>query len=158
MQKYVFLILFTLVISCEYFGLKKADKEQLLEKEMQSINWNDVDKYPLFENCDETASKTVQKDCFQTTLINYILNELSYQRIEVRRNLNDTVNVKLLISNEGKVSILEIQKSAVINQQIPQLDEYIKVAIENLPVIYPALKRDIPVATKFNLPIILKVY
>ena len=157
MRKFTIFFLFLIFVSCEYLGLQKANKEDLVQKEMESINWNDVDKYPLFDNCDETASKILQKECFQNTLTNHILNSISENQIEVHENINEIVHVQLLISNEGVVSILEIEKSDLITKQIPQLNRYIATSIQSLPVIYPALKRDIPVSTKFNLPIVLKV-
>src|SRR5690606_37472556 len=142
MQKFGFLLLL-LFISCEYFGLKKSTKEDIVNREMKSINWNDVDKYPLFEECDETASKAVQKECFTTILSNHILNSLSQNNIEVHESINDTVNVQLLISNEGIVSILKVENNDKITNQIPQLNRYIATSIQSLPVVYPALKRDI---------------
>ena len=138
-------------------GLQKLDKEELVQKEIKGINWNDVDKYPLFENCDETSSKNSQKECFQNTLTNHILNSLIEYQIEVNKNINDTVHVQLLVSNEGKVSILKIDKNTFVTENIPDLNRYIATSIQNLPVVYPALKRNIPVSTKFSLPIVLKV-
>ena len=157
MRNFGFFLFCLLFISCEYFGFKESNKEDIIEREMKSINWNDVDKYPLFDNCDETASKTVQKECFQITLTKYVLNSLSQNSIEVRENMNDTVYVHLLISNEGLVSILKIEKSDKVTEQIPQLNRYIATSIQSLPTIHPALKRNIPVSTKFKIPIVLKV-
>src|SRR5690606_37313532 len=157
MRNFVFFLFCTLFISCEYFGFKESNKKDIIEREMKSINWNDVDKYPLFDNCDETSTKADQKECFQTTITKYILNSLSQNAIEVRETINDTVHVHLLISNEGMVTILKIEKSDKVDEQKPHLNRYIATSIQSLPVIYPALKRNIPVSTKFKLPIILKV-
>ncbi len=157
MRNFTIFFLFLLIVSCEYMGLQKLNKEELVEKEMKSINWNDVDKYPLFDNCDETASKKSQKKCFQNTLTNHIISSLLENQIQVNENINDTVQVQLLISNEGKISILKIEKNNFVTDQIPGINRYIANSIQSLPKIYPALKRNIPVSTKFNLPIILQV-
>jgi len=157
MRNFGFFLFCILLVSCEYFGFKESNKNDIVKREMKSINWNDVDKYPLFGNCDETASKAVQKECFQTTLTKYLLNSLSQNSIEVRENIKDTVYVHLLISNEGLVTILKIEKSDKVAEQIPQLNRYIATSIQRLPTVYPALKRNIPVSTKFKLPIVLKV-
>ena len=156
MRKFSAFFLLLLMISCEYFGLHKSNKEELVQNEMKNINWNDVDKYPLFEYCDETASKKKQKECFQSILTNNILNSISENNIEVSKSINDTIHVQLLVSNKGVVTILNIEKSELIAQEIPQLNRYIATSIQRLPKIYPALKRDIPVSAKFSLPIILK--
>lgn len=157
MRKFAIFFLFLILVSCEYLGLQKSNKEEIVQREMKSIDWNDVDKYPLFDHCDETASKNDQKECFQTTLTNHILGSLIGNQIEVNENINDTIYVQLLISNSGAVSILKIEKSDFISKNIPDINRYIATSIQTLPKIHPALKRDIPISTKFRLPIILAV-
>lgn len=148
-------LLIILCVSCDIFG-GKPSKEELVNREMQSINWNEVDQYPLFEACDETADKTQQRRCFQTTFTNQVFETLQNNHIVVHKSLNDTVKVHMLISNTGTIKITGIEKTDVINKQIPQLDSIINESLKQLPKLYPAIKRDIPVSTKIKLPIVLK--
>ncbi|UNY99426.1 hypothetical protein MQE36_03565 [Zhouia spongiae] len=124
---------------------------------MKNINWNEVDQYPLFEACDETADKESQKKCFQLTFIEQVFTTLKNNHIVVHKSMNDTVMVQILVSNTGQISIDSIEKTPEITRQIPQLDSLLQQSIEKLPKLYPALKRDIPVGTKIKLPIVLKV-
>lgn len=146
-----------LLVSCELLGDRMPRKEQLVKEEMESINWNDVDRYPLFDSCDETKDKEIQKHCFKTTFISHLLVTLQKQEMVVHKALHDTVNVQLLIDQQGALTILSIEKSEQVQKQIPQLDSLISQSLTTLPTLYPALKRNMPVATKLNLPIVLKV-
>ncbi|MEL4306992.1 hypothetical protein [Joostella sp. CR20] len=157
MQKFGVIIFCLFLVSCELFTSDEKAKQEILEKERQSINWNDVDQYPLFENCDETASRDLQRSCFQETFTQHFLATLSKNQLVTHKNLNDTINVQLLIGKEGNVTILQIKKNKNIANEIPEIDTLIANSVETLPRVYPALKRDIPVNIKIQLPIILKV-
>src|SRR5690606_12662863 len=145
-----------LFISCNWLVSRKEVKEDLIQKELDAINWNDVDRYPLFEDCDETLSREQQKHCFQNGFNKHFLNSLQLETLVVHQNLNDTIKVHLLIGKQGDVTILQIKKSKDIAQQIPEIDTLIAHSVETLPKVYPALKRNIPVNMKIQLPIILK--
>lgn len=147
---------FSLLFSCELLGPGKPDKEQLMEQEMKNINWNEVDRYPLFDNCSETADKELQKNCFQDTFVSHLMDTLQEHQIVVHKMMNDTVNVQLLIGSDGTISVVSIEKSQNVQKQIPQLDSLLEVSLHTLPKLYPALKRNIPVATRMKLPVVLK--
>ena len=65
--------------------------------------------------------------------------------------------MNLLINSEGKVVLEEIQSSQNCKRQLPELDSLLFLSIQNLPVIYPAIKRGIPITTKYRLPIIIEL-
>ncbi|EIJ38317.1 hypothetical protein [Galbibacter orientalis] len=157
MQKFGVILFCLLMVSCELFTSEKKAKEEIIKRERQSINWNDVDQYPLFENCDETAHRNEQRQCFQETFTQHFLATLSASHLVTHKNLNDTINVQLLIGKEGNVSILQIKKNKKVAKEIPEIDTLIASSVETLPRVYPALKRNIPVNIKIQLPIILKV-
>jgi hypothetical protein len=46
-----------------------------------------------------------------------------------------------------------MEVSEVIIKQLPTLDSLLAISIQNIPKIYPAIKRGIPVKTKYILPI-----
>ena len=156
MKRFGVLFCCLLLISCNWLTSKKEVKEELIQKELKAINWNDVDRYPLFENCDETSSREQQKRCFQNGFNQHFLKSLQQQALVVHENLNDTLRIQLLIGKGGEVTILQIKKSKKIAEQIPEIDTLIAHSVETLPKVYPALKRDIPVNMKIQMPIILK--
>ena len=46
-----------LMTSCDWFTSGDVKTRKLVELEMQSINWEELDQYPLFDECDEMAGK-----------------------------------------------------------------------------------------------------
>lgn len=156
MKRFGVLFCCLFLVSCNWLTSKKEVKESLIQKELETINWNDVDRYPLFENCDETMSREQQKLCFENGFNQHFLKSLQQQPLIVHRNLNDTLKVLLLIGKKGEVTILQINKSKKIAEQIPEIDTLIAYTVETLPKVYPALKRNIPVNMKIQMPIILK--
>lgn len=152
----LFLSLFVLV-SCDFVNTKKVSPEDIVREEIESINWNDVDRYPLFESCDETASREEQKLCFREEFVRHFYKTLNNHQLVVRRNLTDTVKVQLLINNQGEISIVSIDKSKTTEELLPALDGLMELTVSRLPKVYPALKRDIPVNTRVVMPVVLKV-
>lgn len=156
-KSYSLLFLFLTMVSCELFIAKQPTREQLVKQEIQNINWNDLDRYPLFDSCDETVEKPIQKACFETTLTDHLKTAFQQHHIVVHQSVHDTVWINLHIDNQGKITILTIEKSDETTSELPQLDSIFKSSIAVLPSLYPPLKRDIPVAAKFKLPIVLHV-
>src|SRR5690606_31092320 len=115
MKRVVVIFCCLFLVSCNWMTSKKEVKESLIRKELETINWNDVDRYPLFENCDETKSREQQKRCFENGFNQHFLKSLQQQPLIVHRNLNDTLKILLLIGKKGEVSILQIKKSKEID-------------------------------------------
>lgn len=157
-MKHLFFIfcVFTLV-SCDYFDKKKISTEEILQEELQTFNWNDVDEYPTFASCDTTSGKANKKNCFETTLRNILNENLSKHNIVVSEDVNDTVILKIKIDSKGQFTIEDIKSSDVTRQQIPELDSLLTHSFDSLPKIYPAIKRSQQVTTQFNLPVIVSI-
>ena len=52
MKKISVLLCVLILSSCEYFNVKKTSSEAILKEELQTFNWNEVDAYPSFSDCD----------------------------------------------------------------------------------------------------------
>lgn len=146
-----------LLTSCNYFSTKKVYTEDLLNEEMQSINWNDVDEYPTFSTCDSTATNLDKKACFERQLRDLLNAQLSKQNIVVTEDVNDTITLKIRIDNQGHFAIKNIEMKALTQTQIPQLDSILRHSFDSLPKIYPAIKRSQQVATEFSLPVVIDI-
>ena len=59
-------------ISCDFFESKDKKTQKLVDQELLEIDFNDVDDYPLFDDCDETATKEQQKSCFEDRLTSHL--------------------------------------------------------------------------------------
>lgn len=155
MRKLLILSCLYLLSSCNLFTSTEEKTQRLVEKELQAINWNDVDQYPLFDDCDETMSKSAQKECFENTLLLHFSMILQEFEFILDKDVEEVVYVDFLVDKEGKISVLNIDKNSIIQEQIPEFDGIISRSLKSLPALGPALKRGIPVNAKCRIPIIL---
>jgi hypothetical protein len=63
------------------------------------------------------------------------------------------VYVDLLINSKGKIVIEAMASSEEIRIQLPELDSVLRISVDKIPNVYAAIKRGIPVTTKYRLPI-----
>lgn len=158
-MKYVslFLIIFCFT-SCEYFDKKKVSSEELLIEELKTVNWNEVDEYPTFTTCDSMLTKAEKKQCFESTLTTHIFSHLNKENLIVTEALQDTLKMRLQISEHGKLDVLKLENSISVKRYIPNIDSLLIASLDSLPKILPAIKRGQFVKTEFELPIIIQVH
>ncbi len=155
MRKFLSILILGSCFSCDLFISKEKRTQELVNQEMLTIDWNDVDNYPLFEGCDETVSKSGQRECFESELLKHFSITLQGFEFVIDPKVNKTVLVDFLINQEGKVSVLRIEKDKAIDVLMPEFNGIVSQSLKNLPPLAPALKRGIPVNAKFRIPIIL---
>ncbi|MFK5957259.1 MAG: hypothetical protein QM495_00150 [Lutibacter sp.] len=156
MFKKLFIVLFysLLVVSCTYFENKwERESIQVIDT---VVDFNTVDAFPLFPNCKDIPSREKQKICFQIEIAQHIYASLKEYQLNATEIVNDTILVKLKVNVLGRTSLSEILISDKTKEQLPEFDSILKVSLQNLPTLKPAIKRDMPVTTEFTLPIILK--
>ena len=157
MKPIIFLLILLLATSCSYFENKKVYTEDLLEEELQTFNWNEVDTYPTFNSCDSISEKEAIKACFQNTLVTNVNSYLKVQNIIVSEDVNDTIRLKITIDNKGLLNIESINFKSETAIQIPEIDSLLRQSLKGIPKIFPAIKRNQQVKTAFELPVILKI-
>ncbi|WP_194766609.1 hypothetical protein [Tamlana sp. I1] len=155
-QAIVFLFILTLS-SCEYFNVKKTSSEAILDEELKTFNWNDVDEYPSFSNCDTSNSKDERKLCFQITLTNHITNFLKKEVIIVSQDINDTLLLDFQVSRAGHLSLMKTSIDSLTVHEIPNIEALLSESLKDLPKIFPAIKRGQQVTSQFQLPLIISV-
>ncbi|ULC60092.1 hypothetical protein MBM09_03685 [Flaviramulus sp. BrNp1-15] len=157
-MRHFFVGIFVLMLtSCEYFNVKKTSSEAILNEELQAFNWNDVDEYPSFSECDSLSVKEDRKGCFQSVLTLHIWEFLKNERLVVSQDINDTLLLKFQATKEGDIYMLEAEMDSITSQEIPNIKSLLKKSLDSLPEIFPAIKRGQQVTTEFNLPIIINV-
>ena len=142
--------------SCNFFESKEKKTQELVQKELDEIDWNDVDSYPLFEDCDENLSKTAQRECFENELLKQCAKTLNEFEFILNEEVDPTVQVDFLVDKDGRITIIDIEKDAAIDKQMPEFEGIIRQSLKRMPPLAPALKRGIPVKAKFRIPIVLK--
>jgi hypothetical protein len=145
------------LISCNYFEKKKVFTEDILNEELQTFNWNDVDEYPTFASCDTTLGKENKRQCFENTLLQVLNKNLLKQNIVVTEDVNDTILLKITIDNQGNFNVNDIQSNELTKAQIPKIDSLLIHSFDSLPKIYPAIKRSQQVTTQFSLPVVVRI-
>jgi len=155
-QFYVFLFLLMLS-SCEYFNVKKTSSEDILKEELQTFNWNEVDAYPSFTECDSVGSKAKQRTCFENVLTWHIWEFLEHERIVVTQDVSDTIILSFQVSESGELKLNKTKIDSVTLHEIPEIESLLFKSLDNLPEIFPATKRGQQVKTKFELPVIIDI-
>lgn len=150
MRVYSFLIVIILFASCDKFSLSKNKNLQAIDT---IVDFTSVDTYPSFKVCDSLIDKAKKSDCFRNTIHKKIGEELQQHSLIIKDSIDETVLVDLIINVEGKIVFSNLKSSDNIKNQLPELDSLIQVSVNKLSTIYPAIKRGIPVATKYELPI-----
>lgn len=151
------LFLLSIVFSCQYLDPKKVNSEDLLQEELQTIDWSAVDEYPSFSSCDGVSGQNQRRECFQNTLLKHVNSYLAEQELLAYDDVSDTVSMKLAIDKTGALSILNLKAKESTSASIPKLDSLLRQSIVELPKVYPAIKRGQQVRTEFVLPIIIQI-
>jgi hypothetical protein len=153
MLKQIFIIAVCILslMSCSFF----EDRTKQVQKVDTIVDFNTVDAFPLFPNCDKIPSREKQQVCFQIEMVQHIYASLKEYSLNATEVVNDTVYVKLIVNAEGTTSLSTIDMSKKTQELIPEFDSILALSLKNLPKLQPAIKRSMPVSTEFTLPIVL---
>lgn len=155
-QYYLFLV-FLFFSSCQYFDKQIPSEKELLQKELKSINWKEVDEYPSVVDCEKIDDKKQRQQCFFEVLTQLIQQKLSVDTLSVLYPELDTIEVKVTVFPNATLQFEpQFPKDSVAYDTI-KIDSILKARLVDFPKINPAIKRGIPVKTQFILPVIIKV-
>ncbi|WP_159022615.1 hypothetical protein [Formosa sp. L2A11] len=157
MKHFVFILALLLLSACDDLKVKKTSTEAILNEELKSFKWNEVDEYPTFSSCETSGTQHGRKLCFEQTLSTVILKRLEAERIIVNHDVLDTILIKFKISDLGHLSLLHFKVDSITQSEIPNIKFLITSSLDSLPTIEPAIKRGQKVNSEFTLPIIIKV-
>lgn len=152
----IFFVFCLVVMSCNEVTPKKLDPDRIVEEELQSINWNEVDSYPTFQQCDSLTDKS-QENCFKNTISTHIYDYLARQQLIVTEDVSDTIELRIQIDKKGMAKLVELNLKDRTRELLPEIDSLFYNSIKMLPKIYPAIKRGQPVTTQFQLPVVITI-
>nr|AOE12270.1 conserved hypothetical protein [uncultured bacterium] len=121
------------------------------------VNFSSVDTSPSFKVCDSIIDKQKKTNCFRTTIHQKIGAELQKHQFVIRDSISEIVYVDLLINSKGKIILEAMDSSEEIKIKLPKLDSVLRISIDKIPNVYAAIKRGIPVTTKYRLPIKIQI-
>ena len=151
---FTFIILLFFITSCDKLSFLKSEKIQALDT---IVNFSSVDTSPSFKECDSIIDKHQKSNCFRTTIHQKIGAELQKHQFVIRDSISEIVYVDLLINSKGKIVIEAMASSEEIRIQLPELDSVLRISVDKIPNVYAAIKRGIPVTTKYRLPIKIQI-
>ena len=147
---FTFIILLFFITSCDKLSFLKSEKIQALDT---IVNFSSVDTSPSFKVCDSLIDKHQKSNCFRTTIHQKIGAELQKHQFIIRDSISEIVYVDLLINSKGKIVLEAMDSSKEIKIKLPKLDSVLRISVDKIPNVYAAIKRGIPVTTKYRLPI-----
>jgi hypothetical protein len=155
-QFFAFFFLLICGTSCDDLRKPIPSKEILLQEELKSIDWNQVDQYPSIVECENIADKDQRQQCFFEYLTSIIQQKLSQDTLPFSGVDIDTIIVKVTVFPDATIDFEpQFPKDSVAYDKI-KIDSLLTDKLKDFPRINPALKRGIPVTTQFILPVILK--
>ncbi|MFV8336150.1 hypothetical protein ACNQF7_08700 [Flavobacterium sp. RSP29] len=157
MKQYYLFLVFIFFNSCQYFDKQIPSEKELLQKELKSINWKEVDEYPSVVDCEKIEDEKQRQQCFFEVLTQLIQEKLSIDTLSILYPELDTIEVKVTVFPNATLQFEpQFPKDSVTYDKI-KIDSILKARLVGFPKINPAIKRGIPVKTQFILPVILKV-
>lgn len=131
-------------------------EEELLQKRLKEINWNEVTVYPSVAECDSILDKELQKECFFNYLSQIIHQKIASDSLKKNAKILDTIEVKVTVYHDSKITFEPLFPSDSLAYDKQKTDSIIRARLTDFPKIEPAQKEGIPVTTQFILPVILK--
>jgi len=151
----IFVFLFT---SCDFFSSKRTSAKNEVMAMDTIIDYSTVDVYPMFKNCENLDGEEKQEHCFGSELVEQLEQHIVLEKVKGPIATYDTIYIELSIAQDNIIRIAEINSSDIIRDKIPKLDSVLTASINQLPaLIQPAIKRGIPVKSKYKLPILINV-
>lgn len=146
--------IFLSMISC-VSDKSVPDPQELLRKELHTIDWTKVDEYPTVDGCDSIKGKEENKICFFSSISSELKEKLLQDTLITQiKGLNE-MNILVTVSKDAEVTF-QSDSSDSIRYNVPYLNSLLRDKNQGFTRIHPALKRGIPVTTKFVLPITLQ--
>lgn len=159
MNRLFILSLFALLfcVACNTMDKKSETRTESSNFSIASIiDYTTVDTYPVFNECENYAEDDDQKECFRQTISQKLSDLLGQYKVTVKKRVNGTTWVDILIDQRGQTKVVEINSPPNIREQIPQMDSIVNECVGALPPIKPAVKRGLFVKSQYRMGIIVK--
>ena len=156
MKNAIFFALLLIFGSCQYIE-KAPERKQLLQKELNAIDWNQVDEYPTVADCEQLSDKEQRRQCFFEYLAQAIQQRLSGDKLTVLYPELDTIDVKVTVFPDSTLKFEPRFSKDTVAYDTIRIDSILHSRLADFPKVSPAIKRGIPVKCEFMLPVILQM-
>jgi|GEM_PF-819439 len=153
MKQILLFVFFSLFLaSCKDYSKTIPDEQELLRKELHTINWNEVDIYPTYENCDSIEDAQKNLACFFYIFkedLTGLLRKDSLLQTPKFLSL-DSLPIEVTVYPNAAVELKLHQNNVEVEPEIiGTIDSLLFIKSTQLQPIKPAIKRDMPVKSKF---------
>ncbi len=145
------------MVACQSFEKRVPSEEDLLKKELSTINWNEVDEYPSVLECEKLKDENLRKQCFFDFMSQTIQEKLSVDSLPSNHPNLDTIEVKVTVFPNATLQFEPQFKKDTVAYDTIKIDSILHARLVDFPKVNPALKRGIPVKTQFILPVIIRL-
>lgn len=156
MKRFLLILIALSLLGCKKFETKKLSSTDIVEEEIKHIDWKNLDSYPSLKTCEDITIESNRKQCFENELSKHIFEVLASHEVSLKDSIREELELKIFISNQGEATLEKVLISEELQQQIPELEDWLNEAISTLPEIYPAEKRGVPVSSNFKLPLVIQ--
>ncbi len=153
MRKLPYIGVALLIQACNWFTPKEVLRDQYVHAELQSIDWQSVDQFPLFNSCDETATKQSQQQCFERVLNEQLSEIISRMSMEEKLEISGSFSLSIQVNDQGDILLLDLINDVFSEEITAYLMTEISKEFSRIKQLRPALKQGMPVATQYQIPI-----
>jgi hypothetical protein len=146
---FIFIVVVSCCVSCNYFS---NDANNTTSKLDTVVDFTTVDVSPSFKECEQLLDDE-KTECFRTTIRQHFTDGLYQNEFSSEEDIDETIVLVLRISEKGKMKLKKIESSSEIQNKLPELKSLLNKIVRDIPDLYPATKRGIPVTTEYQLPI-----
>ncbi len=142
--------------SCNTFTEKVPNEQELLRKELHTIDWKKVDTYPSYDSCDAVKDMEKAKYCFFDTFqkdLTAVLQNDSLLHTRKYRYM-DSLSVEVTVLPNAALELFADKKESKTDKS--ELDSLLFTKTTLLKPLHPATKRGIPVKTQFKIKVALR--
>ena len=156
MKQFPIFLVFILFGSCQYFDKQVPSEKELLQKELKSINWKEVDEFPSVVDCEKISDKKQRQQCFFEVMAQLIQEKLNVDTLSILYPELDTIEVKVTIFPNATMKFEPQFPHDSVAYDTVKIDSILHERLVDFPRVNPAIKRGVPVKTQFILPVIIK--
>lgn len=155
--RFILLLFFlTLLENCQYFKKDVPNKDVLLKKELNKVNWEEVDEMPSINYCDSIENPELKQACFFDYFKLALQQKLKNDTIKKLYPKLDSLQIKVTVFPDASLKF-EPNFNEEIKREynISVIDSLLQTKLTNFSPVQPAIKRGIKVKSAFYVPIVL---
>ncbi len=150
---FLFTIIFFAFAGCQYFSSTQVSADEI----KTASTWSTSDQAPTYPTC-ESLDTDAKKNCFESLVSSSIMDYVSANIGIASAEISEEILLTIQINKEGFFSLISASLSNELQNAMPQLQNVLETAVQQLPQAQPALKTNVGifVTSNFQLPLTIK--